>query len=156
MTSIPRCVTLFFPRTRIHLRDREEKPITVNCNFLLLPSPLDGRAFLCQQASHHYLVIARHPDLDDIPILPKLTRDHAPLLSHMESIARRFSAKSQVPQGYLYGYHRYPSMKRLHLHVISKDFVSPHLKTKRHWNSFNTGLSFPLSFFSSSSSSSSS
>ena len=29
-------------------------------------------------------------------------------------------------------------MDLLHLHVISKDFVSTYLKTKKHWNSFNT------------------
>ena len=37
-----------------------------------------------------------------------------------------------------YGYHTIPSMLQLHLHVISCDFVSPCLKTKRHWNSFTT------------------
>lgn len=36
------------------------------------------------------------------------------------------------------GYHASPSMQRLHIHVISKDFNSAYLKTKRHWNSFNT------------------
>jgi len=36
------------------------------------------------------------------------------------------------------GFHARPSMQRLHLHVISTDFISPHLKTKDHWNSFTT------------------
>lgn len=36
------------------------------------------------------------------------------------------------------GYHSAPSMQRLHVHVISNDFVSTSLKTKTHWNSFNT------------------
>lgn len=36
------------------------------------------------------------------------------------------------------GYHAKPSMQRLHLHVISRDFHSPWLKTKKHWNSFNS------------------
>lgn len=36
------------------------------------------------------------------------------------------------------GYHAVPSLNRLHLHVISKDFESLFLKTKKHWNSFNT------------------
>lgn len=38
------------------------------------------------------------------------------------------------------GYHASPSMQRLHLHVVSNDFESPSLKTKIHWNSFNTEL----------------
>ena len=29
-------------------------------------------------------------------------------------------------------------MRQLHLHVISQDFDSKHLKNKKHWNSFNT------------------
>lgn len=29
-------------------------------------------------------------------------------------------------------------MRQLHLHVISQDFESSHLKNKKHWNSFNT------------------
>lgn len=29
-------------------------------------------------------------------------------------------------------------MRQLHLHVISQDFNSQHLKNKKHWNSFNT------------------
>lgn len=36
------------------------------------------------------------------------------------------------------GYHAAPSMHRLHLHVISRDFQSVCMKTKKHWNSFNT------------------
>lgn len=31
-----------------------------------------------------------------------------------------------------------PSLRQLHLHVISQDFDSSHLKNKKHWNSFNT------------------
>ncbi|KAK1421712.1 hypothetical protein QVD17_24264 [Tagetes erecta] len=36
------------------------------------------------------------------------------------------------------GYHSAPSMRQLHLHVISQDFDSKHLKNKKHWNSFNS------------------
>lgn len=33
-----------------------------------------------------------------------------------------------------------PSMRQLHLHVISQDFDSKHLKHKKHWNSFTTAF----------------
>lgn len=33
-----------------------------------------------------------------------------------------------------------PSMRQLHLHVISQDFDSKNLKNKKHWNSFNTAF----------------
>jgi hypothetical protein len=44
-----------------------------------------------------------------------------------------------VPKGWQLGFHAVPSMVRLHLHVVSRDFDSPCLKHKKHWNSFNTG-----------------
>lgn len=33
-----------------------------------------------------------------------------------------------------------PSMRQLHLHVVSQDFDSKHLKNKKHWNSFTTAF----------------
>ncbi|KAK1285780.1 hypothetical protein QJS10_CPB20g00270 [Acorus calamus] len=37
-------------------------------------------------------------------------------------------------------YPKVPSMRQLHLHVISQEFDSIHLKNKKHWNSFNTAF----------------
>jgi aprataxin len=37
-----------------------------------------------------------------------------------------------------YGFHSIQSMNPLHMHIISEDFHSDCLKTKKHWNSFNT------------------
>ena len=31
------------------------------------------------------------------------------------------------------------TFSHVHMHVISDDFISPCLKTKKHWNSFTTG-----------------
>jgi len=36
------------------------------------------------------------------------------------------------------GFHAVPSLKQLHMHVISEDFNSPCLNSKKHWNSFTT------------------
>jgi aprataxin len=36
------------------------------------------------------------------------------------------------------GYHVIPSMKLLHLHIISQDFDSPYLRSKKHWHSFTS------------------
>lgn len=36
------------------------------------------------------------------------------------------------------GVHSIPSLRNLHIHVITKDFNSPRLKNKKHYNSFNT------------------
>lgn len=36
------------------------------------------------------------------------------------------------------GVHAVPSLRNLHIHVITQDFYSPYLKNKRHYNSFTT------------------
>ncbi|CAK7897303.1 aprataxin-like protein [[Candida] anglica] len=38
------------------------------------------------------------------------------------------------------GIHMVPSLRNLHIHVITKDFYSPRLKNKKHYNSFNTNF----------------
>ena len=42
------------------------------------------------------------------------------------------------------GFHAKPSMLHLHLHLISQEFESAGLKSKRHWNSFNTDFFLPI------------
>lgn len=49
-------------------------------------------------------------------------------------------ADEPVPAGWRLGFHSVPSMRQLHLHVISQDFDSPALKNKKHWNSFTTAF----------------
>ncbi|XP_073819657.1 aprataxin [Musca autumnalis] len=89
------------------------------------------------KSKHHYLVMP----FDDIPSIFNLTRHHLPLLQEMYLLALNvIEVKGQQTDNFLIGFHNQPSMQRLHLHVISKDFVSDCLKTKKHWNSFNTAL----------------
>ncbi|CAG0924429.1 unnamed protein product [Notodromas monacha] len=55
----------------------------------------------------------------------------------MEKAGRNVAAK--YPEStFKIGYHALPSMSQVHLHVISDDFVSACLKTKKHFNSFVT------------------
>lgn len=57
----------------------------------------------------------------------------------MYLMAERLIEKQEMTKdSFKIGYHAIPSMQHLHLHVISKDFDSSALKTKKHWNSFNT------------------
>lgn len=42
--------------------------------------------------------------------------------------------------GILHSFLQDPSMRQLHLHVITQDFDSKHLKNKRHWNTFTTAF----------------
>ena len=87
------------------------------------------------KARHHYLVLPR----EDIPSLRTLNGSHAPLLVHMFQVARDFVSQLNEPNlEFQYGFHAAASMARLHMHIISRDFDSVHLKTKRHWNTFTT------------------
>jgi aprataxin len=42
------------------------------------------------------------------------------------------------------GVHTIPSLRPLHVHIISEDLLSRHVKTKKHYNSFATDFFFPL------------
>lgn len=68
-----------------------------------------------------------------------MQRKHLELLVEMELLAKNaIEVVGEKEDRFKVGYHAQPSMKHLHLHVISKDFSSEALKTKKHWNSFNT------------------
>lgn len=92
----------------------------------------------------HGLVISRDPSLDGIGDLrPK----HLPVLQHMREVGEAWFQQhcqslepSLRPTSYKMGFHTLPSMRQLHLHVVSLDFDSPCLKHKTHWNSFTTAF----------------
>ncbi|KAM0061235.1 putative Macro domain, histidine triad, aprataxin, aprataxin, C2HE/C2H2/C2HC zinc finger [Helianthus debilis subsp. tardiflorus] len=90
------------------------------------------------KAQRHILVIARAEGLDR---LADVSRKHLPILRTMHDVgvkwARTFLKENQSLVFRL-GYHSSPSMRQLHLHVISQDFDSKHLKNKKHWNSLNS------------------
>ncbi|XP_032597732.1 aprataxin-like protein [Drosophila grimshawi] len=92
------------------------------------------------KARHHYLVLPT----EDIPNIFQLSKKHLPLLEEMHLLARNIiEVRGESWSEFQIGFHAQPSMQRLHLHVISKDFVSSALKTKKHWNSFNTPFFVP-------------
>jgi aprataxin len=93
------------------------------------------------KAKHHFLVIP-HAEIDNV-FDPSVNRE---LLNEMNLLALNLiELVGQKLENFLVGFHAEPSMIRLHLHVISKDFVSPCLKNKNHWNSFNTDFLWPVS-----------
>ncbi|XP_016961582.1 aprataxin-like protein [Drosophila biarmipes] len=94
------------------------------------------------KAKHHYLVLP----LADIPSIFCLDRCHLPLLDELYVLARKVvdvEARGLLWEDFQVGFHAEPSLHRLHLHVISRDFVSPCMKTKKHWNCHNTELFVP-------------
>ncbi|KAK4418912.1 Transcription factor [Sesamum alatum] len=90
------------------------------------------------KAQRHLLVLARADGLDSIA---DVRREHSPLLKTMHAVGLKWAEKflnENKSLSFRLGYHSVPSMRQLHLHVISQDFDSNHLKNKKHWNSFTT------------------
>jgi aprataxin len=65
------------------------------------------------------------------PRIAALESDTADLDAELPA-GRRWDADIRV------GVHAYPSMNHMHIHVISKDMQSESLKTRKHYNTFNT------------------
>ena len=89
------------------------------------------------KSKHHYLVLPKVA----INTLTDLNASHIGLLKHMYIFAQEYlQGLSGDLKGlvFKFGYHAIPSVRQLHLHVISNDFQGAGLKTKKHWNSFNT------------------
>ncbi|CAA7406259.1 unnamed protein product [Spirodela intermedia] len=105
----------------------------ISDDFVILPD-------LYPKAKKHVLVVSR---LEGVDQLADVRKEHLPLLRKMHEAGMRCAAKflSDDPSlTFRLGYHSAPSMRQLHLHVISQDFDSDHLKNKKHWNSFNTAF----------------
>ncbi|XP_031465426.1 aprataxin isoform X1 [Phasianus colchicus] len=88
------------------------------------------------KARYHWLILP----WDSISSLKSLTKEHLRLLEHMHAVGQKMIQQCPAKESleFRLGYHAIPSMSQLHLHVISQDFDSPALKTKKHWNSFTT------------------
>ncbi|NXK41169.1 APTX protein, partial [Piprites chloris] len=88
------------------------------------------------KARYHWLILPWEP----ISSLKSVTRDHLELLEHMHAVGKKMIEQCPARERleFRLGYHAIPSMSQLHLHVISQDFDSVALKTKKHWNSFTT------------------
>uniref|UniRef100_A0A6B2LEA4 HIT domain-containing protein n=1 Tax=Arcella intermedia TaxID=1963864 RepID=A0A6B2LEA4_9EUKA len=101
---------------------------------------------LYPKATVHLLVIPK----EDLPNFSYLDMNHLPLLRKMRKLAilliRQYSASFPNLE-FKAGFHAIPSMKPIHMHFISLDFSSEHLKTKKHWNSFTTEFFIPIENF---------
>ncbi|CAF0726728.1 unnamed protein product [Rotaria sp. Silwood1] len=94
------------------------------------------------KARIHLLVMPN----EHIANLKSINDTHLPLLKHMLKVGKEVAEKTVAKANargsftdFRYGYHAIPSMALLHMHVISQDFISDSLKTKKHWNSFTSG-----------------
>ncbi|XP_019089880.1 PREDICTED: transcription factor bHLH140-like isoform X2 [Camelina sativa] len=92
------------------------------------------------KARKHVLVLARQESLDG---LEDVRKENFQLLQEMHNVGLKWVDRFQNEDASLIfrlGYHSVPSMRQLHLHVISQDFDSDSLKNKKHWNSFTSSF----------------
>ncbi|KAJ3158744.1 hypothetical protein HK101_001233 [Irineochytrium annulatum] len=94
---------------------------------------------LYPKARKHFLVMPRRR----IDSVYELRAEHLDVLDGMkeraDEIVREFPAHT-----FRLGFHAIPSMKQVHLHVLSLDMLSPALKNRKHWNSFTTRFFMPF------------
>eukprot|EP00662_Eupelagonemidae_sp_cell21_P049920 gene49920-4693_t len=95
------------------------------------------------KARRHLLVLPR----ERIDGPEQLQPRHAPLLREMARLAEWADSKMRSRETGLpplrAGFHAVPSMKQLHLHLISLDFDSSNLLNKNQWNKYNTSFFVP-------------
>ncbi|XP_050522978.1 aprataxin isoform X2 [Daktulosphaira vitifoliae] len=98
-------------------------------------------ADLYPKSIHHYLVLPK----ENIQDVKSLKPHHIPCLIYMELKGLEFVIKKTGMASHYFqvGYHAYPSMNRLHLHVLSKDYNGSHMKATYQWNSFHTEFFIP-------------
>jgi hypothetical protein len=122
---------------------------TMYPNLVLHHDPDDGLFVvrdLYPKAKIHLLILAA-PDKLSAGSVHALTEADVPVLQCMRKLADRllehFHRISGGAVGFLpVGFHSTPSLRTLHLHVVSSDLDSPFLKHKTHWNSFTLVPSF--------------
>ncbi len=81
-----------------------------------------------------------------ILVLNRTTYNTQHRLAYLHGEAKRIRDKLQqdsanagrAPTQIRLGYHSLPSLHPLHCHIISQDFDTVGLKTKKHWNSFTS------------------
>lgn len=89
------------------------------------------------KARQHYLLLPRKRIE-----LNQLTKSDIPMLEAMVEIQDKFlQGKTEK---FRVGFHSVPSMAQLHLHMITDDFCSSALKTKKHYLSFTTRFFMPI------------
>ena len=84
---------------------------------------------------HHYLILPKQHRIDSIY---DLNQSDLPFLVDIKALAHSHIISKYPNASFKMGFHAIPSLKPLHLHVISQDLQGHALKTKHHYNSFTT------------------
>jgi len=89
------------------------------------------------KSKKHLLVLPRKL----IKNLSYLKKEDIILLTKMKELGMQVQEsflKQDSSLKFRVGFHAIPTLRQLHMHIISQDFDSDCLKNKKHWNSFTT------------------
>jgi len=93
------------------------------------------------KAFQHLLVLPRHT-----VTLDELTANDVSLIERMkekgELVIKQLQGRHKNSE-FRMGFHAVPSLRQLHMHIISQDFDAEGLKNKKHWLSFTTEFFVP-------------
>ncbi|EGC34247.1 hypothetical protein DICPUDRAFT_153568 [Dictyostelium purpureum] len=98
------------------------------------------------KSKYHFLVLPRKHILKH----RDLTKEDVGLLEYMFVTGNKYLEDSVSPaekKSISIGFHAIPSMRQLHMHMISNDYQTAALKKKEHWNSFTTEFFIPFESF---------
>ena len=92
------------------------------------------------KSTHHYLVMPRQVVNGYFAIKKEEIQMLLRMKSSADKLIKDLNAKEEGQGGieFKVGFHAIPSMRQLHMHVISKDLQAEGMKKKEHWNSFTT------------------
>ncbi|KAL6053517.1 aprataxin-like protein [Balamuthia mandrillaris] len=101
------------------------------------------------KSRRHMLILPRNEEIDGAHAL---TKKHLPLLRYMQQrglwliqqLTKEVEEEGEgVKLSFKMGYHAVPTLRQLHLHVLSKDHDAPAMNRVKHWNSFTTDFLVP-------------
>jgi aprataxin len=84
----------------------------------------------------HFLIMPRRVPTE----LSLLTKHDIPMLKEIINLSEQIIKNHCTNHVMRIGFHAVPSLKQLHLHLISHDFISDSLKIKKHYLSFTTAF----------------
>ncbi|XP_057862427.2 transcription factor bHLH140 [Cryptomeria japonica] len=125
-----------WPRWAEALRDVAFSPEKYKDKVLKVTNEAVVYPDLYPKGKKHVLVISRMNGLNS---LEDAGKEHLQHLQNIHNLGQEWVAKFlNEDQSMIFrlGYHSVPSLRQLHMHVISQDFDSPFLKNAKHWKSF--------------------
>jgi len=98
------------------------------------------------KSKYHFLVMPAF----ELYGFEALTDEDVPILEELRDRGYKIADEIRTREPHLefrLGFHAIPSLKQIHMHVISQDFQVPAMRSKKHWNAFTTDFFVDANLF---------